>query len=481
MTGRGMANPSLAVGALFVGVALLAAGARADADSTRVGRVYGCKSLVQQQPAAATDGVAYLVVWADCRSGKYDIYGTRVTPNGGVLDPKGIAISSAPSYQQSAGVAFNGTNYLVVWRDPRGASPFPDIFGARVTPSGEVLDPSGIAISSSTNEIFAPAVASDGADFLVAWEDRRDGIYASRVSASGTVLDPAGIPISSGTAARKQPTVAFSGSTYLVAWQDSRSFRTSGDDIYGARVSRTGVVLDPEGIAISTDPRVNEIQPALASSGSQYLATWQSGFHPNFGGGDIYGARLNNSGTVLDANGIPISVGPPQAQQAAVASDGTNYLVSWSDTRGAKIYGARVLSDGSVLDPSGLPISRSGAEYSSIASVDADYLVAWQDWHSKTWEDPVRGGRVSSSGALRDPGGFPLSTVERLCRVRRVTGRPLARARRELRRGRCVAGRITRVRSRRVRRGRVVSQRPRPGAVLVHRGQVDLVLSGGRR
>jgi hypothetical protein len=51
------------------------------------------------------------------------------------------------------------------------------------------------------------------------------------------------------------------------------------------------------------------------------------------------------------------------------------------------------------------------------------------------------------------------------CRVPRVTGMTLARAKTRIRRAHCSLGRVRRVRSRRSLRGKVVSQTPRPGTV----------------
>jgi len=66
------------------------------------------------------------------------------------------------------------------------------------------------------------------------------------------------------------------------------------------------------------------------------------------------------------------------------------------------------------------------------------------------------------------------------CVVPRVQGRPLAAARRAIRRAHCSVGRVRQVRSRRAR-GRVISQSPRPGLRRVAGTKVNLVVSKGRR
>ena len=159
----------------------------------------------------AFDGTNYLVVWADLRQGVPIVYGARVSPDGTVLDPDGFAISAAEAgagsrlrrhqlprrlettgaidrrgtrqpgrdrarsrrihHLDAAGgsreaLAFDGTNYLVVW------STEDSVVGARVSPGGTVLDPSGIEIAARGGFTeTAPSVAFDGTNFLVVWEE----------------------------------------------------------------------------------------------------------------------------------------------------------------------------------------------------------------------------------------------------------------------------------------------------------------------
>jgi hypothetical protein len=138
------------------------------------------------------------------------------------------------------------------------------VFGARVDPSGTVLDPQGVSISSAAGSQWAPKLAFDGTSYLVAWQDGRNGdgttfdVYGARVTSGGSVLDAAGIPISTAPDSQLTPAVGFGGTTFLVAWTDQRA----GTATYGARVSSDGVVLDPSGISISTNGGIGRRSPS---------------------------------------------------------------------------------------------------------------------------------------------------------------------------------------------------------------------------
>jgi hypothetical protein len=104
------------------------------------------------------------VTWTASTFPDGDIYGARVSQSGEVLDPGGFPISTAPELQDYSALAFDGTNYLVVWMS--GHYPA-DIYAARVSPSGTVLDPSGIPVSTAAGERGLPDVAFDGQSYLV--------------------------------------------------------------------------------------------------------------------------------------------------------------------------------------------------------------------------------------------------------------------------------------------------------------------------
>jgi len=356
----------------------------------------------QYNPSIAFDGVNYLVVWDDYVGGHddYNIYGTRVTPGGAVLDSNAISITTDPKRQENPAVTFGKDTYLVVWYDESNGL---EIYGARVTPAGRVLDPNGFPITTGSRFHFGPAVAFDQRNFFVVWGELHNKspnssnteIYGARVNQNGVVIDTSGIAITNNQPYEQEyPKVAFDGTNYLVAWEDAR-YRYC--DTYGARVTPSGVVLDTGGFAITTIPNCLN---GLSFDGRNYLAVWFNG--------DIYGTRITPTGVVLDTLGIHIAKGPDNQWFPVAAFDGRNYLVVWQDggNTAALEYCSRVTPLGQVLDTSGIAIclAANGQGSPSAAFDGRNYLVVWQE--GAEGNPPyagIYGARVSAGGVVLDP------------------------------------------------------------------------------
>ena len=364
----------------------------------------------QESPSIAFDGANYLVVWADNRisfrdsSGIVrDILGARVTPSGSVLDPVGIPICTADRDQVSPSVTFDGANYVVVWEDYRGGHE-PDIYGARVDVSGTVLDPSGIEIMAAGGRQTYPCIASDGTNSLVLWVDSRGmvafDIWGARVGQDGSVIDPLGFPVTADTFYQGYPSAAFDGTNYLAVWQD---YRVAECDIYGVRLSQSMIPLDTA-IAICTAPDY-QWMPSIAFGEPDYFIAWRDASDSR-----IHGTRVDTSGVVLDPSGIDVCTTGSAGLQSAVVFDGQDYLVTWMDSYEG-VFAGRVTTSGIPLDPSGLWISQDSSAWPCIASDGINSLVVWQEgWLVGDYPD-LYGARVSQSGAVLDSSGIPISTA----------------------------------------------------------------------
>jgi hypothetical protein len=316
----------------------------------------------QADPDTASDGTNSLVVWSDDRYGDQRIFGARMGADGQSLDGSGFTISaptdlldSAALRHQSPAVAFDGTNYLVVWSDWRHAAYFPNdgqpnISAARVSPSGQVLD--RFIVSEGGSELYVdPDVAFGEGVFLVAWEYRAgasadSAVYAKRVSPAGVVLDPRSQLLnepSDRVVVARAPAVAHGASGFMVVWQVD-GIEQQFFNIRGTRVAADGTVTRPS--TVISDAPWNQVAPDIAWHDGRYLVVWQDNRERS---GQTYGARLDDAGTVLDPEGIQIATGPDDLGNPSVAANGV-FFVTWSRQRDdvTDIVGATVSGSGAV-------------------------------------------------------------------------------------------------------------------------------------
>ena len=363
----------------------------------------------QVESAVAYGGKAhYLVVWKDTRDGNADVYGARVNKvTHKVEEPGGIPISKGTFAENSPAVAFDGTNYLVVWSDSRNLGKAGhDIYGTLVDQQGKVLSSGGIKITGATLDQKNPAVAFGGGSFLVVWEDTRNSsfdLYGARVSKAGAVLDKAGIKFPKGSGNQKDTALAYGGNTFLVVWQEY-SGTLNQSDIHGALVDKSGKasvaalpISSPklsDGITLTG----NKTAPAVAYGGKEFLVVWQ-----NDAAGstyDIHGKLITTGGKPLHPKTTHIIIANHSSSERtpAVAFDGVNYLVVWSDNRWSHddLYGKRVSTAGKPLamDGSGVAVQNATNNQNSpaLAWSGLNYLVVWDDLRKGNFD--VYGARV---------------------------------------------------------------------------------------
>jgi len=284
-------------------------------------------------PSVAFNGQNYLVVWDNA----YDIVGQMITPSGALIgSPFYVGQSIATQVSPDVASGSNG-QFLVVWQDNSRSYSYPitftyDIYGQYVSSSGTPYG--GFIRASPANSLkeYNPSVAFDGINYLVAWAQGvtlRDDIYGTRINTAGNILDSQSIaicnvPFLQGSVA--SPKVSFGGSNYLVTWEDGRRSGSSMDqDIYSARVSTAGIVLDANGIPISTSAGNGSPHgcPSVFD-GRNWLITW-AGTIPK-------AVRLDQSGILLDQTGVTLTKAINYNQwYPSVAFDGTNFLTVWTN------------------------------------------------------------------------------------------------------------------------------------------------------
>jgi len=244
--------------------------------------------------------------------------------------------------------AFGKDVFLVAWRsghlakgDLREGLKFDaKIVGCRVDKSGKALDAKPFAIAAATDLRESPRVAFGGDTFLVVWQDLRNGkdwdIYASRIASDGVVLDKDGVLVSGGAHNQALPDVAWDGQAFQVVWMDFRSGKQY--QTYGARVSKDGKVLDPQGVLLGAGKMAIEqfFGPtvASASTGGKSLVFWM-GAHRNRGNPlatcqFVAGGKAAGPPTFTEKSHRKGPGGQHSTFPASMAAGPKGYLLTWT-------------------------------------------------------------------------------------------------------------------------------------------------------
>jgi hypothetical protein len=334
---------------------------------------------IETAPSVAFSASRYLIVWQDNRNSltnEDDIFGHFVDQYGHVAGDT-IPIGRAGADQTSPVVAAAGDHYIVVWREVDGATGKGDIKGALLINDQIIKE---LTFCSLSGDQRAPAVASNGADFLVVWRDSRinDDIYGIHVTHNGDLIGPLnGFPICKNDSAQTAPAVASNGSNYLVVWRDTRNYETNADDIFGAIVEPSAVTV-PADFPIAANPTPQRA-PDVASNGRDYFVVWRDDRDkensPSFWAG-VYGTAVSATGAVANPVGFLLTPrGAAHQREPSITRIGDDYLLVWLEDSIAtpehySPYARRIFADGSV-----------SANVSKIADTifDADTLAVASD------------------------------------------------------------------------------------------------------
>jgi len=333
---------------------------------------------LQDKPALAAGPSGYYLVWEDDRLGAHELYGARLDSTGGTLDASGIPIRKVTDYEVAPAVTFDGTNFVVGWTEGPPRTVSYDVKVARVSQMGKLVDTMPLALSSTTDSRQLALAALGGTtlavftDSVTATNQAQD-IYLQRIEA-GRVVGSRTI-VSRSANVQDGPAVAYGAGQWLVAWTDYRGTANDTSDVYAARLDATGKVLDPTGIAIANVASASERSPVVAFDGTNWLVAYADSRNSTATGMDIYGTRIAATGTMLDPTGTPLYRGPESDGRPALIFDGVNYVLALD--AGASLGGTVVLR----VNKNAVPIDTgtmvlTGQHYDPALAFDGtNYLV----------------------------------------------------------------------------------------------------------
>lgn len=265
-------------------------------------------------PFSAFDGTNHLLIWEDdpggSRPGRFSIYGQFISRGGSTVGTPFAISTSGIWFDGIKTMAFGGGTYLVTYT--RLINPELGDNSTNRYIAGRLVNPDGgtgseFRISSGYGK--ASDVAFDGTNFFVVWsEDQYDQEIRGRFVAPNGTLGTE-ISVNASAAPSDNPkSVAFDGTNYLVAWNDEVSGQDTGTwDAFGQLVSKTGSLVGTS-FAITNDPGP-QVLSSVAFDGANYLASWvDMSNDSNYNGScdalesscwDVFGRYISTSGALL--------------------------------------------------------------------------------------------------------------------------------------------------------------------------------------
>jgi Secretion system C-terminal sorting domain len=238
-------------------------------------------------PQIAFDGSNYLMVWSDAAN---IVYGQFISTAGSLVGTRFVIASSASfSGPQGGALAFGDTIYMVMYQS-NGVT-----YGQRVGKSGNLIG----APTQITGAMHDDAMAFGGSNFLIAWDAASDQkiVYGQFISASGNLVGSNFVIDGSPNSSDNPLSIAFDGSRYMVCFHDDASLSAPGWNLIARFVTTDGTVSDRDTIV---DVSYNPIFPMVAFDGTNYLVVW-SEYFTSPDSAQCKGRFFNTSGVPIDS------------------------------------------------------------------------------------------------------------------------------------------------------------------------------------
>jgi hypothetical protein len=312
------------------------------------------------------------------------------------------AICSLTSAQYDTRVAPDGTGgWIVGWVDARGGG-LPAIYVQRLNASGARLwATDGVLAFQTYGFLIDFEMTGDGmGGVFVATVDSHDAlfyhVYLQRVSPAGArILGTGGVSAATGTSSGQiAPTLLNSEpGVAVVAFQDTRA---TGGDIYAQSVTSAGTLTWGAGGAAVCALGGAQSEPVAVPDGNGgALVFWEDERDSGTTGKDIYGQHLSAAGAQQwTAAGAVVSTASGSQARIAAAADGSGgALIVWEDERnlGLDIYGMRLNGSGTARwFVSGRPVcDAAGSQHDPVVAADpyGGAWVAWTDGRDDAWID----------------------------------------------------------------------------------------------
>jgi large repetitive protein len=317
----------------------------------------------------------YWLMWFDWPAGIYTAYLNRDGSTSGTR-----RVPLAFPYGGFAKAVGNPEEFFYLW-DAHGGFSSLDLFGTLVV-AGVPTPAEGLLLTRGAQQQWYPVAAAGRTNVCIVWEDFRTqqsyfpDVYGARVGFDGAILDPNGIAFGTTTNAETRPCVSAAKDDYLVLWHVDRNWPEA--DLLSQRVPQC--VSDPIGEKLSITSSAGKAGSSVSSDGTNYLVMWSdTRFFRTNENYDVYGEIFPPSPTVRRQ--IPVCTASNMQYGPVVAAGPSGYLALWVDRRSGTnydLYATPISWDGTVASPNGsrLPVNNFWS-MPKIASNGTSFFAAW--------------------------------------------------------------------------------------------------------
>jgi hypothetical protein len=236
-------------------------------------------------PALATEGTNIYVVWHDNTPGNYEIY-FKKSDDGGVTWSTNERLTKNAGSSLYPALATEGTNIYVVWHDNTPGNY--EIYFKK-SDDGGVTWSTNERLTNNAGGSYSPDIAVHGSNIYVVWYDNTPGNYEIYFKES----DYGGIhwsikkSITKNAGDSRHPAIAVDGSNIYVVWQDDA---TGNYEAYFRWSDDGGVTCSWTAGEKLTNNKGDSRHPAVAVDGSNIYVVWYDDTPGNY---DIYFKKGN--------------------------------------------------------------------------------------------------------------------------------------------------------------------------------------------
>jgi hypothetical protein len=276
------------------------------------------------------NGTGYGIAYTADVGGVPQVFFARLDRNGAVVSgPTRVSNVGTPSPVTSAvgpGLAFSGSNYVVIWQESRGGTGY-DLYLTALDVNGAIVA-ADRTVTTAANDQTSPVVAfgSFEGSFVFVWEDSTSA--ANYDLWVGYMVPGAWNPLVNGLLAggpgdALQPSLVDSGNTVGLAWVDTRD----GDrEIYAALLTSAGARVS--GDVRLTNNVYSAFRPRILWTGGEFGVFFTD--DRAFGGGywDVWFQRMTSNATPAGSN-VQVSAAA-RVSYIAAGFARRGYLVSFA-------------------------------------------------------------------------------------------------------------------------------------------------------